>query len=92
MVTLHKDKPTYGSSRGGYSIWKALPNGNVTIFIAGLRNLNIPYDIKEVSIHTYYPVPGNTYEESEGVEISEYKFKSIYSKVMKHIRNSIKVE
>ncbi len=92
MVTLHKDKPTYGNSRDGYSVWKALPNGDVTIFIAGLRNLNIPYDIKEVSIHTYYPVPGNTYMESESVEISKHKFMSVYSKVMKHIRNWVNNE
>jgi hypothetical protein len=91
MVTLHKDKPTYGSSRDGYSVWKALPNGKTPIYIGGLSNFK-RLMLLNIQISIPYDCDANTYNEKDAVEITKSKFISIYRECLKDMRNAVKVE
>lgn len=74
-VKLHKDKPTYGISRDGYSAWKALPDGSIPIYINKLWNLNTSGG---VGIEFEYFASSNAYGEKQAREISKEEFDKIW--------------
>lgn len=83
MITLHKDKPTYGYSHKRLIYFKHLPDGACEIYITCDNMDDIPTAIEFGN--TCIP---NTYMEVNAVEITKEEFNKILKQIKAKVRST----